>query len=121
MSSAAVAPSEPQVVVANGAADGDEDSRTTFGSWQEEAPPPFDPLPTPAGSVAESVHSVHLSHLQPHELRTISRLWITSRDLEPPPPPPHRNLALRGLRWWARWAVPGMGMFVEAWMIFAIG
>lgn len=24
-------------------------------------------------------------------------------------------------RWWRSWAVPGMGMFVEAWMIFSIG
>lgn len=39
---------------------------------------------------AGSVHSVHLSHLKPHELRTISRLRFTTHDLEVEPTPPRR-------------------------------
>jgi len=47
---------------------------------------------------AGSVHSVHLSHLKPHELRTISRLRFTTHDLEVEPTPPRRP-AVRLLRW----------------------
>lgn len=43
---------------------------------------------------------MHLSHLKPHELRTISRLRFTSHDLEEaPPPPPPRSALIRALRW----------------------
>lgn len=108
------------------------------------------------------MHSVHLSNLEPHEVRQLSRLRITGRDLIEPPPT-HRSPLVRAFRhaalplvivgcwlvlhcclqtqcghhfqrrapqtlipsnacrWWRSWAVPGMGMFVEAWMVFAIG
>ncbi|KAL4434292.1 hypothetical protein ABPG75_000733 [Micractinium tetrahymenae] len=99
----------------------DEESRTTYGSWQEEAPRPVDLARAVSFVAPSSVHSVHLSHLKPHELRTISRLRFSTHDLEEPPPPPHRSPLVRALRWWRSWALPGMGMFVEAWMIFAIG
>lgn len=56
------------------------------------------PLPR-AAPVAGSVHSVHLSHLKPHELRTISRLRFTTHDLEEPAPPPARTAVVRTLRW----------------------
>ncbi|KAL4424952.1 hypothetical protein ABPG77_009681 [Micractinium sp. CCAP 211/92] len=101
----------------------DEESQTTYGSWQEEAPRPVDLARAVSFVAPSSVHSVHLSHLKPQELRTISRLRFTTHDLEeaPPPPPRPRNAIVRAFRWWRSWAVPGMGMFVEAWMIFAIG
>lgn len=128
-----------------------------------------------------SMHSVHLRDLPPGDLFTISRLRMTSRDLEELPPPPTRaapatvraqlllgagprhRLCLppacaagasgpppsppcpallclpdppspcplarllacrpqaRALRWYLGWALPGLGMFVEAWLVFAIG
>ena len=74
----------------------------------------------PAGDVY-SVHSVHLGQLSPQDLRLISRMRITSRDLEEPPPPPPRSPAVRALRWYRAWALPGMGMFIEAWLVFSIG
>ena len=65
------------------------------------------------------MHAAHLRDLKPGDLFAISRLRITTRDLEEPPPPPHRNPAVRALRcaragggsgWWrgAR-LVPGGG------------
>lgn len=104
----------------------DEESQTTFGgSWQEEAPSPVDPSLSRAADFVSpgSVHSVHLSHLKPQELRTISRMRFSTRDFEvaSTPAPPRRYPLMRALRWYRSWAVPGMGMFVEAWMIFAIG
>lgn len=35
-------------------------------------------------------------------------------------PPPAPNPVLRALRWYLSWAVPGMGMFSEAYMIFSV-
>jgi MFS family permease len=32
-----------------------------------------------------------------------------------------RNVVVRFFRWWGSWAIPGMGMFSEAYVIFAIG
>ncbi|KAI7844838.1 hypothetical protein COHA_001492 [Chlorella ohadii] len=99
----------------------DTDSRDTFGgSFQEDAPAPYDAAP-PLSRAPSTVHSVHLRDLKPGDLFAISRLRITNRDLEEPPPPPHRNPVVRALRWWRSWALPGAGMFIEAWMIFAIG
>ena len=37
------------------------------------------------------------------------------------PLPPHRNPVVRAARWYRGWALPGLGMFVEAWMVFSIG
>nr|BAU71128.1 proton/phosphate symporter [Parachlorella kessleri] len=74
------------------------------------------------GGPSKEAHSfsVHLRHLHPSELRTISRIHLTSRDLHVLPPR-HPNPLVAFLRWWASWAVPGMGMFGEAYTIFAIG
>lgn len=41
---------------------------------------------------------MHLRDLKPGDLFAISRLRITTRDLEEPPPPPHRNPVVRALR-----------------------
>jgi MFS family permease len=32
-----------------------------------------------------------------------------------------RNVFIKFIRWWGSWAIPGMGMFSEAYIIFAIG
>jgi hypothetical protein len=32
-----------------------------------------------------------------------------------------RQPVLDAFNWWARWSVPGLGMFSEAWVIFSIG
>ena len=45
-----------------------------------------------------TVHSMHLRDLKPGDLFAISRLRITTRDLEEPPPPPHRNPVVRALQ-----------------------
>ena len=60
--------------------------------WPRPSPPPPHPAP-PAGST----HSKHFSHLPLHEVRQISRLRLTSRDLIEPPPP-RRSPILRALR-----------------------
>lgn len=60
-----------------------------------KAPPA---VPQPMAGRAGSVHSVHFGHLQPHEYRAISRLRMTTRDLEEPPPPPHRSPLVRAFR-----------------------
>lgn len=41
---------------------------------------------------------MHLRDLKPGDLFAISRLRITTRDLEEPPPPPHRSPVVRALR-----------------------
>jgi MFS family permease len=49
---------------------------------------------------------------------------LHSYTRRPPPAPPKLPpppLLLAALRWWAAWAIPGLGMFSEAYIIFSIG
>lgn len=54
------------------------------------------------------MQSVHLSRLPPGDLFTISRLRMTSRDLEEPPLPPPHSPVVRAGQWYCSWALPGM-------------
>ena len=145
---------EGQQAAANGAGHGgrlEAETRATFGgSFQEDAPAPYDAPPPLSRAASEcrvrfdifaavarpccralrpqtvclpslalacllaweaegtlavmasclsgTVHSVHLRDLRPGDLFAISRLRITTRDLEEALPPPHRSPVVRALR-----------------------
>lgn len=58
-------------------------------------------LPPPR-SLAGCITAVHLADLTANDMFTISRLRMTTRDLEEPAPPPHRNPLVRAGRCAAR-------------------
>ncbi|KAL4458363.1 hypothetical protein ABPG75_013228 [Micractinium tetrahymenae] len=62
-----------------------------------------------------------LQGLGTEELRVLSRLRSADHDFPRPPPLPTRNPLVRAWRWWQFFLLPGMGMFSEAYFIFAIG
>ncbi|EFN51657.1 hypothetical protein CHLNCDRAFT_59145 [Chlorella variabilis] len=55
------------------------------------------------------------------EVRVLSRLMSADHNLAPPKPPATCNPLLLAWRWWVAFLLPGMGMFSEAYFIFAIG
>ncbi|PSC68539.1 proton phosphate symporter [Micractinium conductrix] len=55
------------------------------------------------------------------ELQVIARLASADHNFARPHPPATRNLLLAFWRWWKACLLPGMGMFSEAYIIFAIG
>ena len=69
-------------------------------------------------SAADSLHSLReLSHL---DVASLSQLHPATHDLIAHPPR-HPNLVIRSIKWWGSWAIPGMGMFSEAYIVFSIG
>ncbi|GAB4816605.1 hypothetical protein N2152v2_003651 [Parachlorella kessleri] len=73
--------------------------------------------------LAKEDHPPELKGLEREEtevVRVLSTLRSPSHDRIKLPPKPHNPL--KAFLWWyLSWAVPGMGMFSEAYMIFAIG
>lgn len=67
---------------------------------------------------AQSMQS--MASFQASDVVCVSRLTSANHDLIIAPPPP-ANPIVRFSTWWASWAVPGMGMFSEAYIIFSIG
>ena len=61
------------------------------------------PLLVPC-TTSGSMHSVHLRDLEPHEVRQLSRLRLTSRDLIEPVPL-HRSPLVRALRQAVMWLI----------------
>ncbi|KAL4429622.1 hypothetical protein ABPG77_008671 [Micractinium sp. CCAP 211/92] len=62
-----------------------------------------------------------LQGLGTEDIRVLSRLCSASHDFPPAVLPPTRNPLVRAWRWWQFFLLPGMGMFSEAYFIFAIG
>lgn len=65
-----------------------------------------------------SPSSLH-DHLSQDDLQVVSRLKSVHTSLLVAPKPSNQIVA--ALQWWKSWALPGMGMFSEAYIIFAIG
>ncbi|GBF98449.1 proton phosphate symporter [Raphidocelis subcapitata] len=65
------------------------------------------------------------SGMDAHGLRVLGRLAsIQTMEAYSKPEPARRKkraLPMAALRWWAAWAIPGIGMFSEAYIIFSIG
>ncbi|GBF93836.1 proton phosphate symporter [Raphidocelis subcapitata] len=57
-----------------------------------------------------------------HRLSRMSSFSTVARYTKPkPPPPPVPRPLAAWLGWWAAWALPGLGMFCEAYILFSIG
>ncbi|KAI3423025.1 hypothetical protein D9Q98_010709 [Chlorella vulgaris] len=66
------------------------------------------------------LRSLSARHTQ-EELDVVARLAPADHDFPTPEPKPTRNPVLMLWRWWVQFLLPGMGMFSEAYFIFAIG
>lgn len=74
----------------------------------------------------EELRSIRsLSGIGTEDLITLGRLVSEDHDLIAPEAKPLGRkpvvLLKTFLRWWGSWAIPGMGMFTEAYVLFAIG
>lgn len=58
--------------------------------------------------------------LTTQDIQVLSSLKSANYDLIQEPPH-SRNPAMMFLRWWASWAIPGAGMFSEAYMVSCVG
>lgn len=77
-------------------------------------------------SFIEELRSVKsMSGVGTEDLLTLGRLVSEDHNLIAPEAPPSGNkvavLTKKFLHWWASWSIPGMGMFTEAYVLFAIG
>ena len=76
------------------------------------------------GDTGDAVNGSHVMHdLEYRALsesdRVLSRLTSEVHDLIPPEP--KRGPLSTAFWWWLSWAIPGLGMFTEAYFLFAIG
>ncbi|WPT13011.1 Putative inorganic phosphate transporter 1-12 [Picochlorum sp. SENEW3] len=69
-------------------------------------------------ALAKSMTS--LSDMSETDVAIMSRMTSEDHDLITPEKP-SKNWFMFAINWWLSWAIPGMGMFSEAYILFAIG
>ncbi|KAL4516108.1 hypothetical protein Ndes2526B_g00816 [Nannochloris sp. 'desiccata'] len=81
-------------------------------------------LPPPEIGLLEVAHSFKsFNSVEDNDIVPISRLHSNNHDFAIPETKEEksRHVFIRFFKWWGSWALPGMGMFSEAYVIFAIG